>query len=88
MNEYENDTTNDPLKQAKDDIGQVKDIMVKNVEQVLSRGERIDLLVDRTNDMSSQAFAFRKRSTVLRVSATSFITFININVINEATNVV
>jgi hypothetical protein len=33
---------------------------------VLSRGERIELLVDKTDAMSSQARAFRKRSQALR----------------------
>ena len=30
---------------------QVKDIMVHNVEQILSRGERIELLVDKTDHL-------------------------------------
>lgn len=40
--------------------------MVKSIDAVLSRGERIEILVDRTDEMSQQARAFRKRSTVLR----------------------
>jgi len=43
-----------------------KDVMVKSIDAVLSRGERIEILVDRTDEMSQQARAFRKRSTVLR----------------------
>jgi Synaptobrevin len=39
---------------------------VDNIERVLSRGERIELLVDKTDAMSSQARAFRKRSQALR----------------------
>ncbi|ELU36437.1 Synaptobrevin domain-containing protein [Rhizoctonia solani AG-1 IA] len=38
----------DALSQAQQDLAQVKDIMVHNVEQILSRGERIELLVDKT----------------------------------------
>lgn len=40
--------------------------MVHNVEAILSRGERIELLVDKTDNLSSQARAFRKRSVQLR----------------------
>ena len=40
--------------------------MVKNVEQILSRGERLDLLIDKTDDLSHQARAFRKRSAAVR----------------------
>lgn len=42
--------------------------MVKNVEQILSRGERMDLLVDKTDNLSTQARAFRKRSAAVRRS--------------------
>lgn len=34
--------------------------MVHNVEQILSRGERIELLVDKTDTLSGQAWAFRR----------------------------
>lgn len=43
-----------------------QDVMVKSIDAVLSRGERIEILVDRTGEMSQQARQFRKRSTVLR----------------------
>lgn len=57
---------NTPTHQLHSNINQVKQVMIDNVDQIISRGDRIDNLVDRTNDMSSQAFAFRKRSTMLR----------------------
>jgi vesicle-associated membrane protein 7 len=44
----------------------VKDIMVQNVEQILSRGERIELLVDKTDTMASQATAFRRGARTVR----------------------
>ncbi|KAG8728292.1 hypothetical protein FRC10_005093, partial [Ceratobasidium sp. 414] len=44
----------DALNQAQQDLAQVKDIMVHNVEQILSRGERIGLLVDKTSDDRNQ----------------------------------
>ena len=40
--------------------------MVKNVEQILSRGERLDLLIDKTDGLSTQAKQFRKRSAAVR----------------------
>ncbi|RKP25363.1 synaptobrevin, partial [Syncephalis pseudoplumigaleata] len=36
------------------------------LERVLERGERIDLLVDRTDQLNQAAFTFRKRSTALK----------------------
>lgn len=40
--------------------------MMENIERVLERGERIELLVDRTQNMNETAFTFSKRSTYLR----------------------
>ncbi|KAJ8100723.1 synaptobrevin-domain-containing protein [Lipomyces tetrasporus] len=51
---------------VRQEINQVKDIMSENIERVIERGERIDILVDKTDHMNQTAFAFRKRSTALR----------------------
>lgn len=64
---FSSDPSLDKFKQVKGDIDQVKDIMTHNIERVLQRGERIDLLVDKTDGLSQQAFAFKKRSTLLKV---------------------
>lgn len=40
--------------------------MTRNIDAVLSRGERIELLVDKTDGLSTQARQFRKRATVVR----------------------
>ncbi|KDE04271.1 vesicle-associated membrane protein 7 [Microbotryum lychnidis-dioicae p1A1 Lamole] len=66
MTFYEETPPNDPIKAAQAELAGVKDIMVRNIDAVLSRGERIELLVDKTDQMSNQARAFRKRATVLR----------------------
>lgn len=68
MDFYSNDKNADKLKQVQGEIDQVKDVMTHNIERVLERGERIDILVDRTDGLSQQAFAFKKRSTLLKVS--------------------
>jgi len=58
----------DRLKKVHGEIEQVKDVMVHNIERVLERGERIELLVDKTDNLTQQAFAFKKRSTALKRS--------------------
>ncbi|KAF1806358.1 vesicle-associated membrane protein [Mucor lusitanicus] len=68
MDFYSNDKNADKLKQVQGEIDQVKDVMTHNIERVLERGERIDILVDRTDGLSQQAFAFKKRSTLLKVN--------------------
>jgi len=56
----------DELTRAQAELNQVKDIMVQNVEQILSRGERIELLVDKTDTMAHQATAFRRGARSVR----------------------
>ncbi|KAI9297224.1 synaptobrevin-domain-containing protein [Neoconidiobolus thromboides FSU 785] len=68
MEFYSNDPSADKFKQVKGEIAGVKDVMVQNIERVLERGERIDILVDKTDNLNQTSFAFRKRSTALRRS--------------------
>ena len=66
MNTYNSAPPTDELTRAQTELAQVKDIMVQNVEQILSRGERIELLVDKTDNMASQATAFRRGARTVR----------------------
>lgn len=45
---------------------QVRTIMVDNIEKILERGDRIELLVDKTATMQDGAFHFKKQSKRLR----------------------
>ena len=60
------ETSDDALTRARGELAQVKDIMVQNVESILSRGERIELLVDKTDTMAGQATAFRRGARAVR----------------------
>ncbi|KAJ7641638.1 VAMP/synaptobrevin-like protein [Roridomyces roridus] len=51
---------------AQTELNQVKDIMVQNVEQIVNRGERIELLVEKTDVMAGQATAFRRDAKSVR----------------------
>lgn len=63
---YNTNPPPDALANAQHNLNQVKDIMVHNVEQILSRGERIELLVDKTDTMAGQAWAFRRGARSVR----------------------
>lgn len=56
----------DSLSNARKEIDSVKNIMTENIERVLERGERIDLLVDKTDRLGGSARDFRVRSRGLR----------------------
>jgi len=66
MTTYNTAPPEDALTQAQSELNQVKNIMVQNVEQILSRGERIELLVDKTDVMASQAQQFRRGARSVR----------------------
>lgn len=66
MHTYNTNPPPDALATAQGNLAQVKDIMVHNVEQILSRGERIELLVDKTDTMAGQAWAFRRGARTVR----------------------
>ena len=41
-------------------------MMVENIERVLERGEKIELLVDKTETLNHQAFKFRRQARAVR----------------------
>ncbi len=40
--------------------------MVQNIDSILQRGERLDLLVDKTGTLAGQAYAFRRGARSVR----------------------
>lgn len=68
MNYYSNDPAADKISKVKGEIDEVKSVMVTNIEQVLARGEKIELLVDKTENLNQQAFKFKKQSRDLKNS--------------------
>eukprot|EP01018_Ginkgo_biloba_P012167 Gb_17236 [translate_table: standard] len=45
---------------------QVRTVMVENIEKILERGDRIELLVDKTSTIQDNSFHFKKQSRRLR----------------------
>jgi vesicle-associated membrane protein 7 len=56
----------DAIGNVQKEIENVREIMTENIERVLERGERIDLLVDKTDRLGMSARDFRVRSRGLR----------------------
>ncbi|KAL9100847.1 MAG: hypothetical protein Q9163_003837, partial [Psora crenata] len=56
----------DAISNAQREIDSVRGIMTENIERVLERGERIDLLVDKTDRLGVGARDFRVRSRGLK----------------------
>ena len=56
----------DAIANVRAEMDNVRGIMNENIERVLERGERIDLLVDKTDRLGAGAHDFRVRSRGLR----------------------
>ena len=56
----------DKISSLQEGVNQVKDIMVANVEVILERGEKLDLLVDKTENLSANSVTFRTTSRNLQ----------------------
>ena len=56
----------DAFRNVSAEIENVRGIMTENIERVLERGERIDLLVDKTDRLGGSARDFRVRSRGLK----------------------
>lgn len=61
-----NDPAADKLGAINKNVEEVKGIMVSNIEKVLERGEKIELLVDKTEKLNEAGFKFKKSSTALK----------------------
>ena len=66
MHFYNSDPSSDELAKVKTQLDDVRHVMVENVEKVLERGEKIELLVDKTDRLTQQAFKFENTSKQLR----------------------
>lgn len=54
------------LAKVKAQVSEVKGVMMENIEKVLDRGEKIEVLVDKTENLRFQAQDFQKQGTQLR----------------------
>ncbi|WVZ13147.1 hypothetical protein V8G54_017677 [Vigna mungo] len=62
MDYYSNDPNADRLNRLKGEMTQVRTVMVDNIEKVLERGGRLELLVEKTSAMNNNSIRFRKHS--------------------------
>lgn len=68
MEYYSNDPNADRINRLKGEMGQVRTVMIENIDKVLERGDRLELLVDKTNTMQTNTLRFRKQTRRYRTS--------------------
>jgi hypothetical protein len=66
MEHYSSSAESDKIDRVRADMDDVKNVMVDNIEKVLKRGEKIELLVDKTDNLNQQSIRFKKHSNQLK----------------------
>lgn len=64
--EFYNNPANDKITALNDDINQVVDVMMDNMDKVLARGDKVDVLHSKTITLADQAQVFQKKATDLK----------------------
>ena len=59
--EYKKFDTGDVRKS----IGEIKDVMVDSISKLFERGEKLDTIVDKTDDLQRESVEFKKKSNTL-----------------------
>lgn len=68
MDYFSSNPNADTINRVKGEIAEVRAVMVENIDKVLERGDRIELLVDKTSTIQDNTFRFKKQSRRLRQS--------------------
>lgn len=55
----------DKVSRLQGEVSDVKDILVKNIESLATRGERLELLINKTDDLNNSAVTFKTTSRSL-----------------------
>ncbi|MBA0789914.1 hypothetical protein Gohar_014594 [Gossypium harknessii] len=66
MEYYSSDPNADRINRLKGEMSQVRNVMIENIDKVLERGDRLELLVDKTANMQGNTFRFRKQTRRFR----------------------
>ncbi|KAJ1519341.1 hypothetical protein ONE63_004638 [Megalurothrips usitatus] len=62
MKHYSESRDVDTISRVHGELAEVTNIMVKNIDNITGRGERLELLLKKTDDLSQSSVSFRKSS--------------------------
>jgi vesicle-associated membrane protein 7 len=57
---------NDKLTQVKRQVDDIKSVMMENIDRVLERGEKLEIMVEKSEKLEEHAKIFQKRGTDLK----------------------
>lgn len=62
MKHYSESRDVDTIAKVQGELDELKNVMVKNIDSLATRGERLELLVNKTENLSASSVTFRKSS--------------------------
>ena len=62
LKNWQNPANGDKIYKIKTELSEVKDIMHKNMEDLLKRGESLDALMTKSKDLSTMSVEFYKKA--------------------------
>lgn len=62
LKKYQNPIEADKLLKVQRDLDEVKDVMLKNIDELLQRGEKLDDLMQRSEDLSNTSYQFYRQA--------------------------
>ncbi|KAF5289933.1 hypothetical protein FQA39_LY14942 [Lamprigera yunnana] len=62
MKHYSESTDVDTISKVHGELDELKNIMVKNIDNIAMRGERLELLINKTENLSNNSLTYRKTS--------------------------
>jgi vesicle-associated membrane protein 7 len=57
---------NSKVQRVRNEVDRVKDIVIASLDSVMERGERLELLVDKTDELTRHSVQFKQRTVTLR----------------------
>ncbi|XP_026190032.1 VAMP-like protein YKT61 [Cyclospora cayetanensis] len=62
LKKYQNPLEADKLLKVQRELDEVKDVMLKNIDELLQRGEKLDDLMQRSEDLSNTSYQFYRQA--------------------------
>ncbi|CDU20066.1 hypothetical protein YYC_00536 [Plasmodium yoelii 17X] len=62
LKKYQNPSEADRLSRVQKDLDEVRDVMLKNIEDLLQRGEKLDDLMKKSQDLSNSSYQFYRQA--------------------------
>ncbi|KAG2377986.1 hypothetical protein C9374_008608 [Naegleria lovaniensis] len=66
MNYFNHDPESNKIRKIKNQIQDIQNVMITNIDKVIQRGERIDILVGKTDELVVRAEEFKKKTNDLK----------------------